>query len=481
MIDVQDSFVCVLSIKNGASVPLVSVDMVMTINGLNKARVQLPVGNWEINNIPNDVTLKRGAEASILIAYPGMPGVTRIFSGIIFDYAPSTSVKGGEGQLSLEVTLYGRLYQLTTGTLHSSQTSVASYLDANSYWTTASLTTGADRRPARVGEIGAKTDFGQALLLSMKELADGAYSPSDSVSNFIKDKFGNDINAEASAVLNDIQPKLFFRDFQLRDRVIEGIVGRINDLQAGDWSVDSFSKRIGALGVLMYFSLLETGGHIYMVPFSPFFPASIALEIKPETYHSISASQAPDGVALNYQGAVLTASTGVAQRDTPVAGFYVGPKASGGQVYVSPMPTIYVRTSFDVSTDAITGPRTSLDISPQLANNLAKYKFWEQRYRGRSYYVSCPYLRLDAAPLTPVRIQTPRSNEIQAALGASTLYGIVTSVSIRLDATQGVAETTLEVGYARNSADQRDLIETEATHPLWTSNWQGSSVSGTLI
>lgn len=479
MPEILDSFICVLSIQGGASIPLVSVDLTMTINGLNKASVRLPVGNWEINNQPNDITLTRGATASILVAYPGLAGSTRIFTGVVFDYVPAASVKGHEGQLALEVILYGRLYEITTGTLHSGQTAPSSYLDANVYWKTASTTAGEERRPARVNDVDARADFGKALLTSMLELARGSYSPSDSVSEFIKDKFGDNVNAAALAVLNDIDPKLYFRNFTARSRVIDGVVYRINDMTTGDWGIKSFSERLNYLGGLMYFSLLETGDHIYLVPFSPFFESNSAKVIVPEEYTSIIAGQAPQGTPLNYKGAVLTASVGTAQRDTPVAGYYVAPRSSGGRVFVSPIPNIYVKTAVDTTADATAqGPRTSLDVSPDLANNLAKYRYWEERYRGRVYYVSCPYLRLDIAPLTPVRVQTPRSNEVQAALGSATLYGLVTSVRIHLDATQGVAETLFEVGYARNQVDQEQLISAEAQHPLWTFNWKGSTVSG---
>jgi hypothetical protein len=474
-----DSFTCVLSITNGASLPLVMVDLTMTINGLNKATVHLAVGNWEINNRPNDITLSRGASASISVAYPGLAGTTRIFSGVLFDYAPSTTIKGGEGQMMLEVILYGRIYHLTTGTLHSGQTVPSSYLDANSYWSTAALTTGSTKRASRVDEATAQSNFGSAYLTALEELANGSYSPSDSVSEFIKDKFGSDINEAALDVLGDIETFLVFRNFTNRKFVVEGIVGKINEGLQGDWAIKSFSKQIEVLGTLMYFSLLETGDNIYLVPFSPFFETGSAFVITPDTYHAIRAGQAPDGTALNFKGAVLTSSVGVAQKDTPVAGYFKGPASSGGQVYVSPMPSIFVRTANDLTTDTTaSGARTSLDVSSDLANDIAKYVYLDQRYRSRTYYVDCPYLRLDLAPLTPVRIQTPRSNEIQATIGASTIYGIVTSIRIHLDSTQGVAETTLEVGYARNQVDQKQLISPIATHPLWAINWRGSTLSG---
>lgn len=475
-----DSFSCVLNITGGASIPLVTVDLTMTINGLNKAVVRLAVGNWEVNNLPNDITLSRGASATLRVVYPGVAGSTRIFSGVVFDYAPSTTIAAGDGQMALEVVLYGRLYHLTTGTLHSGQTAPSSYLDANVYWSTTGQSTGAEKRAARVNEIEARANFGDAFLKSMRDLATGAYSPSDSVSEFIKDTFGADINETALEVLNDIEPHLVFRSFSARDLVIDGIVGRINDLTQGDWGISSFSKKMNDLGSLMYFSLLETGDHIYLAPYSPFFQSSAALAISPDTYNSITAGQAPDGIALNYKGAVLTSSTGVAQKDTPVAGYYVAPRSSGGQVYVSPMPSIYVRTAIDISTDVqASGPRTSLDVSPDLANELAKYVYFDLRYRSRTYYVSCPFLRLDIAPLTPVRVLTPRSNEIQATIGASTIYGMVTAVVIHLDSTQGVAETKLEIGYARNQVDQEQLISPAVSHhPLWAGSWKGSSVSG---
>lgn len=482
MRELVDSFTCVLHITNGASIPLVMADITMTINGLNKAIVNLAVGNWEVNNRPNDITLTRGAAATISVAYPGLTGSTRIFSGVVFDYAPSTTIAAGDGQMALEVILYGRLYQLTTGTLHSGQTAPSSYLDAKVYWSTAAQSTGADLRAARVNEISAKTNFGAAFLTSMKELAAGSYSPSDSVSEFIKTTFGEEVNTEALDVLEDIEPSLIFRDFDARNLVIDGIVGQINKMTEGDWGILSFSKKINDLGALMYFSLLETGDHIYLVPFSPFFVSTSSLAISPDTYNSIAAGQAsPEaGVALNYKGAVLTSAPGIAQKDTPIAGYYVAPASSGGQVYVSPMPSIYVRTATEISTDATaTGPRTSLDVSPDLANALAKYVYFDQRYRNRTYYISSPYLRLDIAPLTPVRVLTPRSDEIQSTIGASTIYGLVTAVLIHIDSTQGVAQTKIEIGYARNQVDQEQLISPVAgAHPLWASNWRGSSVSG---
>jgi hypothetical protein len=481
MLEKVDSFICSLSIGGGATIPLVSVDMTVTVFGLNKASVTLPVGNWEINNLPNDITLKRGASASILISYPGLTGSTTIFSGVLFDFSPSASVKGHEGQLAMEVTLYGRLYHLTTGTLHSSQTAPASYLDANNYWSTASTTVGAQKRAARVEETKANANFGTAFIDSLREIANGSYSPSDSVSDFIKGKFGTDVNAPALDVLDDIDPRLVFRNFAARKLVIDGIVGRINASTTGDWGMRSFKQRIDDLGTLMYFSLLEVGKNIYMVPWSPFFTSGSALVITPDTYHSIAAVQASakEGTALNYQGTVLTSSVGNAQKTTPVAGYYKAPRTSGGRVLVLPMPWIYVRTAVDTTVDVVAKPRTSLDISQGLANNIAKYKYWEARYGTRTYSVSCPYLRLDVGPLTPVRIQTPRSNEVQSALGTATIYGMVTAVTIRLDATQGVAETILEVGYARNAPDQEQLVEPEASsHPLWSQNWRGSTLSG---
>lgn len=480
MRELVDSFTIVLSITGGSSIPLVTLDLAMTINGLNKATVRVAVGNWEINNLPNDITLQRGAAAKIIVAYPGLAGSTTIFSGVVFDYAPSTTLSAGQGQLALEVILYGRLYHLTTGTLHSGQTVPSAYLDANVYWSTVGVSAGVDKRAARVSTTAAYSDFGAAFLTSMRELASGSYSPSDSVSEFIQDTFGTDVNADALNVLNDIEPYLAFRSFSNRQLVIDGIVGQINAMTEGDWGVLSFSKKMNDLGALMYFSLVEAGDNIYLAPYSPFFRNNDALVISPDTYNSITAGQAPDGTALNFKGAVLTSATGIALKETPVAGFYKAPGTSGGRVYVSPMPSIYVRTAIDTTADATAnGARTSLDISADLANDIAKYVYFDQRYRGRTYYISCPYLRLDIAPLTPVRVLTPRSDEIQSTIGASTIYGMVTTVMIHLDSTQGVAETKLEISYARNQVDQEQLIAPAVDHhPLWAINWKGTSVSG---
>jgi hypothetical protein len=481
-----DGFVCSLHVVNGGDIPLVEANISYAVDGLNKAVLKAAVGNWEINSLPNDITLTRGATAWVTISYPGQ-GSVRIFTGVLFDYAPSTSLSGGNGQMSLEIILYGRLYHLTTGTLHSSMTTPQAYLDSAGYWSTARRSTGPVTRPATMNPAVALGNFGVAYLNMLSEIASSAYAPTDSVSEFIKKVFGDNINGPALNVLNDIESFLVFDNFGQgkRKAIITGICSKIDELTTGDWGVNSFMKRIEELGVLLYFSAVEDGSTVRLVPFSPFFRTNQAFKVIPETYYNITSGQSPDGIAINYQGAVLTTATGAALSGSsaPVAGYYRSADAAkiGGQVFTTPMPSIFVMSTSvttDVADAAVNGPRAFVDVTPDLGAGIAKYKYWEQRFRNRVYYVGCPYLRLDIAPLTPVCIVTPSSDEIQSTIGATSIYGLVTRVSIHLDSTQGVADTQIEVGYARNQVDQQRLIDREASHPIWSGNWTGSTLYG---
>jgi hypothetical protein len=139
---------------------------------------------------------------------------------------------------------------------------------------------------------------------------------------------------------------------------------------------------------------------------------------------------------------------------------------------------VYTRATYTTSKDvATTSPRALVNIKPDFGAELAKFVFLYLKYASRSYFVSCPFLRTDIAPLTPVRLQLPRWREVASALESATIYGLVQSVSITANAAVGSVETVLEIGFARTKADQYDIVDPAATrHPLWSSLWQGSNL-----
>lgn len=475
-----DSFSLWLSIENGPSVPLVGADILFSVNAKNTATVFLPVGNWEVNNLPNSISYRRGSNATIRIVYPGL-GSTTLFRGVVYDFAPVTHMNNGV--MSVAVTLYGRLYWLMTGTLHSGMTVPASYLDANQYWSTATDQAGEAAKPAQVDPNAASSDFGAALIDALEELASGDYAPKDSVSEAIQNIFGDEMNSKALEVLQEINSYLQFRNFEDRTAIIDGIVLQLNQSMQTDWGVLSFYDRIQQLSARGLFSLIENGSTIELVPLSPAFFANDARAVLPDTYASIVAAQDPSRPLRDYRGCVLTSSPSVAQQNgkaVQVVGFYKGD--GGGQVITVPVPNIFCKTTWGDSTTS-DAPRDVIDIGSDIGNDLAQYFYWENKFYGRTYNIVSPYLRTDIGLLTPLRVQMPRSHELATSLESATIYGLAMSVSIKLDSDQGVASTTIEVGYARTREEQRPIDQPQPgqptyRHPLWRPLWNGGSLSG---
>jgi hypothetical protein len=112
------------------------------------------------------------------------------------------------------------------------------------------------------------------------------------------------------------------------------------------------------------------------------------------------------------------------------------------------------------------------------AVDLAKLYALKGNFDNRMIAVSCPFLRMDIAPLSPVRVNMPGSLDLQRALESSSIYGYVDQVVISMSAGERPSSrTTYVIKACRSYTQQRTLVDpfiASGFHPLFTNNWKGS-------
>lgn len=113
----------------------------------------------------------------------------------------------------------------------------------------------------------------------------------------------------------------------------------------------------------------------------------------------------------------------------------------------------------------VPSPTEQAEASNDVLSNVARLLYYEEALRGRVARVVCP-LRLDISPGSLVRVQLPQGTE-RSGRAAYDLVGVVTKLSVSIDAQSTAATTTLELrNYILLSANGGDLPPIER-HPLY--------------
>jgi hypothetical protein len=115
------------------------------------------------------------------------------------------------------------------------------------------------------------------------------------------------------------------------------------------------------------------------------------------------------------------------------------------------------------------------DLQAGFGDEWAKFLTYNALYADRRVKVTCPYVRTDIAPLTAIRIDYPLDREIGDMLPSKYIYGVVNSITISVDPSAEVAQTTFTIDYVRSDLEQERIDADYTGHPFFDANWVGTT------
>jgi hypothetical protein len=466
----------------GQSYPLAKFDVTFLSNTLSVATADFSVGlradgktgvtQFEFpRGTPATVwmdveeTVKDPAENTTLVP----AGSHKIFDGVVNDTGPSNLSKGA---FNLQIALVSNAAKLNTGTLQLSKLVPNSFLD-----TTVPIGQ-TDRDPQIANNnpnfIGAELskDFWVELRRVLNAIAtSGAGRSTDPLALNQLAAVLRSTNTTAAEILGTIRGRLTPKGSWASVTFSSNLARYLTALFSGDFRMHSFFTRIVSLGQEFKFRTVESPLGIAVVPYSPFFPSSHAVSIMPS---SIIAVEWQDQQPESCGGVVMTQSgpSSIETRGSKnlVIGSHIRPGLDQKPLgIVMPVQSPAWMGQLINRTGQVIGTASAQkDITDGYCKELAL----EQAYVGRTLQVVCP-LRLDIGCLTPVKIQYPT---IAGFGGNTAVYGSVQMVKLTADAVSKTAGTVLEVGYVRSTAQQNLEFESY-THPIWTEQYRGASLT----
>lgn len=474
-------------VSRGGRYDLQGLQVTFSANGVPTCVAILSVGRSDGTGAAVDVDFFRGDSARIVatchVTASNAPngfaalgeanyrnfnkgGTFQLFDGVIDDYGPATLTAG---QFAIQVRMFGRLSLLASGTLQSSSIVPKSYMDTSVAFP---LGGGRDDNALLIRTTEALADLWSAIIRPMRAITQASGGPSGGVAETITSLFGSDLNGVAYDVMGSIVGNLPLKGSM--EGLLPGVVDRFNTYMMRDFLYESFFNRIVSFGEMLWFSVLETGLGIKVVPYQPFFTRTEATTLYPNTWSSFS--QLPANYS-NYAGAVLVDGNGSSSEklgsgEDLVVGKFKLPNASLGQVHVGTVPDFFAGKSNAMDTGG-EGVRATTGVLPStLGDDLAKLLTLHFNYQSRKVRVASPGFRTDIGPLEAVKIAFPNIPEVVSATNDFAVYGSVQSVTISLDAGSGTAETVYDVGYVRSSQqqDEIDTVMGSGEHPFFTAN-----------
>jgi hypothetical protein len=479
-------------ITRGGVYALQGVTAKFSKSGVNTCVCRLAVGRSETGDLVS-LGFERGDEARITVsnALPvasGDAGTTSdqiifgeagsgyltyvsssftLFEGVIDDFGPAAL---DFGNFAVQVVVRGEAAYLASGTFASSNVVTKSFLDT----AVAPMFAQGTADNGQLDTKAAATDLWAEMQRTMAAIATTTSPNNDSLTAQIINFFGSDINALAGDAIAAAQGDLVWNP-QARDSAA-AIVLTLNQMMTREWYYESFLHRIIGFGEMLRFVTLETVRGVKVVPYIPFYLSTNARVISANTYSSIRWRYAPYQL---YSGALLAAGAGQDAREQGGTGLVVGaykmPGNPLGQVHSAVAPPYLVTVEDNIAVGG-NGVRRVLPGARAVGDRLAKILTWELNYGNRSLQVTCPFLRSDIGPLEAVRVDFPRTAEIQAGSETPAFYGSVQTVTVTIDATEKTAATTYDIGFVRSYTQQKSQIDPDITageHPFFSTNYIG--------
>lgn len=473
VVSLADTYVVIADTSHEIS----SAKMTFSIDGVNAAEIQLAVGRSPTGG-GVDYDFERGSYSEVVVNGRVM------FSGFVDDIVPDVIQSGA---VSIKVRIVGKFSWLASGTLQSASVTPKSYLDVD-----IAPPFGGD------GEDGlgtydldyklAATDFALALRESLIRVAtDTTLVNVDSITEAIVENFGITTNQLAAAILSQMQGTLTWRDEAVESDMHYGALDVINNALKRDYYLDSFLGKLTKIGELLKFSVYEGVDKLVMFPQLYVASSTNAAIIVPNTYSSTSTALIN---YIQYSGVVIAASGSQAPQDgveiDEVMGLFkmpgntAGINTATGRVHVAPATPVMV--SLDGAAlfgDDGKAPRVPEPLSNRvIGDSFAKNLCFEMNYERRGYSVYHPYIKTDLGPSTTVQIKLPSIDGVSDAAGGTSIYGMIRSVTIGIDANHQVASTAYEISHCRSNVQQRIIDSVSVAHPFWSDRWAGCDLFG---
>ncbi len=453
-------------------------------NGINAASAVVNTGFSE-NGGQQVLNLQRGDEAYVLIENAEVVisgGVDvysslvkrdfKLFNGVVDDFGP---VELSPGQFALKVSLFGRLVWLNSGTMNSTAIKPNQYTDMRV------------QMPGQFGSYFSKFQLDPDLAVNglaaqLKSVfysaATSTDSPAGSITEELLDYFDIPGNTIVAQTIQSMTGSLLWRSIldaegnSITPAIVNSICLRLNEYLLNDWFMESFLTKIQNVGAQLDFAVVENSTAIKVVPYTPFFRSTDAYPILPQTYSSVKWIRTG---YTNYQGVALLSGPGSQSGlNANIIGKYKRRGKPLGLIHVAEAPSILLRENpegeFADNPDNGADARISIGDIGNCGDRFAKIMTWSLNYSSRALQVVCPMLRSDIGPLTAVRIDFPNTPDIGFSVGTPAMYGSVQTVTVYLDATQGIAQTSFDVGYVRSYQQQEREIDPDMTageHPFF--------------
>ena len=206
------------------------------------------------------------------------------------------------------------------------------------------------------------------------------------------------------------------------------------------------------------------------------------------------------GQGSNVSGVFNGATLNDRQRQAlNVGGYYENRDAGGGLIMTLDAPgwlqasAPVVQTGFPRTRPVSTAVRPALGdetppndwsarlrASQNLLDRYAQMAYLTEVLKGRNMIVNSR-LRFDIAPGSTVRVYSLEDKFVSKQLGQSNThveFGMVTNMSIVMDAERCQAGTSFQLGFVRNEREVLSSNWSTARHPLWHNGWAGAPLIG---
>ena len=479
------------------------VDLAVGVNARNpKGTKAIPADFVFVKGTPATVVIRFDSDVYSLRGPKGSSdlllkaGDHGLITGVVDDGGPSDLANG---KFNLRVVIVSRLLYLATGALHFSNTTSAYLRTDELVETTNNSYEGSiDFEIFQRDFWAGITD---AFSFVLNHQAQDKFGLQNAYVRFLADG-GNDAAAEAaqsySAVPGTVAAKNALDLIQgslkggiFNETMAEVVHGYLSAEFHKDLVQQSMLSKSQALADDFFFSIIEHGAGIGVVPYTPFAPTDLHKPLWPSTI--IRASWVTQSTSV-VAGLVFidnpNAQVGEAGSDTSAVSILGGFRRKG---------VIQAKNTIDPNGNSV-GLFTTLPAPAWLKSPLigrvtdgdlrfygdpyARELALKQTYVGRLLAVDCP-LRMDIGLCTPVRLVYPTIAGTPIDEGTS-MYGAVEGITLILDAAAKQAGTQLEVMYVRSK--QHQAADVEATrftrssdgqrsitfqHPLWSEAYRG--------
>jgi hypothetical protein len=450
----------------GKQLTVTSSQITFAANGIPRASVELAVGR--VNGFVDAGSIT-GIEYGKPCEIRGDGSI--IFSGVVLDVYPRVIASDGEAA-SIVIEMLGRTSKLNTGTRTTSPLIPADFADKSVY---SLLATNVGQNLNKFLLDQNNTDFISNLKNALIEIMNTSGSTVESETSKLARSIFGEVNTEFLTTINEVQGVANWK--WSKDSYAALVNGVNNYLTLDDSMGKTVLENIKDICDQFRLSFVEFGETIIIVPHSPFYTSDLAYQMGGAEYSELAMEPLQRKNML--MGVMVFAGSNVKPtleaNGLPFGIYKLTANAPLGAVLATTVPAFIgakLNTNAGAQEPGIIPSEE--DRKAGVGDEWAKFLTYNGLYADRRVRVTCPYVRTDIAPLTAIRLDYPLDREIGDMLPSKYIYGVVNTITINVDPSAEVAQTTFTIDYVRSDLEQERIDADYTGHPFFDTNWTGT-------